>query len=232
MNISRVFILRPVATALLTLGLALAGILAFVLLPIAPLPQVDYPTISVSASLPGASAETMASTVASPLERALGSIAGVTEITSSSSLGNSRITLQFELDRDVNAAARNVQAAINASRALLPSGMPGNPTYRLVNPSDTPIMILALQSDTLGSGAVFDAASTILAQRLSQVDGIGDVAVGGGALPAVRVRVDPNRLAAHGLSLEQVRTALSATNVSRPKGAVEQGERQDRRHRR
>ncbi|MFZ5528474.1 MAG: efflux RND transporter permease subunit [Pseudomonadota bacterium] len=226
MNISRVFILRPVATALLTLGLALAGILAFVLLPIAPLPQVDYPTISVSASLPGASAETMASTVASPLERALGSIAGVTEITSSSSLGNSRITLQFELDRDVNAAARNVQAAINASRALLPSGMPGNPTYRLVNPSDTPIMILALQSDTLGSGAVFDAASTILAQRLSQVDGIGDVAVGGGALPAVRVRVDPNRLAAHGLSLEQVRTALSATNVSRPKGAVEQGERQ------
>jgi multidrug efflux pump len=226
MNISRVFILRPVATALLTLGLALAGILAFFLLPIAPLPQVDYPTISVSASLPGASAETMASTVASPLERALGSIAGVTEITSSSSLGNSRITLQFELDRDVNAAARNVQAAINASRALLPSGMPGNPTYRLVNPSDTPIMILALQSDTLGSGAVFDAASTILAQRLSQVDGIGDVAVGGGALPAVRVRVDPNRLAAHGLSLEQVRTALSTTNVSRPKGAVEQGERQ------
>jgi multidrug efflux pump len=226
MNISRAFILRPVATALLTLGLALAGVLAFLLLPIAPLPQVDYPTISVSASLPGASAETMASTVAAPLERALGGISGVTEITSSSSLGNSRITLQFELDRDVNVAARNVQAAINASRALLPSGMPGNPTYRLVNPSDTPIMILALRSNTLGIGPVFDVASTILAQRLSQVDGVGDVAVGGGALPAVRVRVDPNRLAAHGLSLEQVRVALSTTNVSRPKGAVEQGERQ------
>ena len=222
MNISRIFILRPVATALLTLGLALAGILAYALLPIAPLPQVDYPTISVSASLPGASAETMASTVAAPL----GSIAGVTEITSSSSLGSSRVTLQFELDRDVNAAARNVQAAINASRSLLPSGMPGNPTYRLVNPSDTPIVILALSSDTLSSGEIFDAASTILAQRLSQVEGIGDVAVGGGALPAVRVRIDPNRLAANGLSLDQVRTALTTTNASRPKGTVENGERQ------
>lgn len=220
MNLSRPFILRPVATTLLTIGLILAGALAYLLLPIAPLPQVDYPTISVSANLPGASAETMASTVAAPLERALGSIAGVTEITSSSSLGSTRVTLQFDLDRDINSAARNVQAAINASRALLPSGMPGNPTYRLVNPSDTPILILSLTSDTMSSGEMFDAASTILAQRLSQIEGVGDVSVGGGALPAVRVQVDPNRLSANGISLDQVRVALTTTNANRPKGSL------------
>jgi multidrug efflux pump len=163
MSLSRPFILRPVATTLLTIGMMLAGALAYLLLPIAPLPQVDYPTISVTATLPGASAETMASTVAAPLERALGSIAGVNEITSSSALGNTRITLQFDLDKNIHSAARNVQAAINAARALLPGGMPGNPTYRLSNPSDTPIVVLALSSETMNGGQVFDVAQTVLA---------------------------------------------------------------------
>lgn len=226
MNISRLFILRPTGTMLMTIGVLLAGLLSYLLMPVAPLPQVDYPTISVSATLPGASAETMAATVAAPLERALGSIAGVTEITSSSSLGSTRVTLQFDLDRDINSAARNVQAAINASRALLPSGMPGNPTYRLVNPSDTAIVNLALTSTKRSKGEVFDVASTVLAQRLSQVEGVGDVGVGGGALPAVRVQVNPNQLAANGLSLEQVRQALSNTNANRPKGSISEGAQQ------
>src|SRR5256712_6518677 len=178
MNISAPFIARPVATTLITLGVALAGILGFQLLPIAPLPQVDFPTISVSANLPGASPETMAATVATPLERALGSIAGVNEITSSSSLGSTRVTLQFDLSRDINGAARDVQAAINAARTLLPSGMPSNPTYRKVNPADAPIMILSLTSDTLTRGQMYDAASTVLAQRLAQVEGVGQVNVG------------------------------------------------------
>ncbi|MCF8207780.1 MAG: efflux RND transporter permease subunit, partial [Methylotenera sp.] len=225
MNLSRVFIERPIGTALITCGVALAGAIAYLLLPIAPLPQVEFPTISVSASLPGASPDTMAATVATPLERSLGSIAGVTEITSSSSLGSTRITLQFDLSRSIDSAAREVQAAINASRALLPTGMPSNPTYRKVNPADAPIMIVALTSDTLTRGQMYDAASTVLAQRLSQVDGVGQVSVGGGALPAVRIELDPNKLSSQGISLEQVRAAVVATNANRPKGQLEDGAR-------
>ena len=225
MNISAPFIARPVATTLITLGVALAGMLGFALLPIAPLPQVDFPTISVSASLPGASPDTMAATVATPLERALGSIAGVSEITSRSSLGSTSITLQFDLSRDINGAARDVQAAINAARALLPSGLPSNPTYRKVNPADAPVMILSLTSATLTRGQMYDAASTVLAQRLSQVEGVGQVNVGGGALPAVRVELDPDKLAANGIALDSVRSAVTATNANRPKGAVEDGSR-------
>jgi multidrug efflux pump len=221
LNVSRPFIARPVATTLLTLGITLAGAIAFFLLPVSPLPQVDFPTISVQASLPGASPETMAATVATPLERALGRIAGVTEITSSSSLGNSRVTIQFDLDRNIDGAARDVQAAINAARTLLPSSLPSNPTYRKVNPADAPVMILALTSDTLSRGQMYDAASTILAQRLSQVNGIGQVTIGGGALPAVRVELDPGRLSANGVGLEDVRTAIVASNANRPLGAVE-----------
>ncbi|MGA8050350.1 MAG: multidrug efflux RND transporter permease subunit [Burkholderiales bacterium] len=226
MNFSEPFIRRPVATTLLTAGLALSGIVAFTLLPVAPLPQVDFPTISVQASLPGASPETMAATVATPLERALGRIAGVTEITSSSSIGSTRVTLQFELDRDINGAARDVQAAINAARSLLPTGLPSNPTYRKVNPADAPIMILALTSSTLDRGQMYDAASTILAQKLSQISGIGQVAVGGSSLPAVRVELNPNALSKYGISLSHVRSTLAAANANRPKGVVEEGDRQ------
>jgi multidrug efflux pump len=217
------FIARPVATTLITVGIALAGVLAFQLLPIAPLPQVDIPTISVSASLPGASPDTMAATVATPLERALGSIAGVSEITSRSSLGSTSITLQFDLHRDINGAARDVQAAINAARTLLPTGMPSNPSYRKVNPADAPIMILSLTSASLTRGQMYDAASTVLAQRLSQVQGVGQVTVGGGALPAVRIELDPDKLAALRLPLDVVRTAITAANANRPKGVVEDG---------
>jgi multidrug efflux pump len=223
MNISAPFIARPVATTLITIGIALAGVLAFELLPIAPLPQVDFPVISVSASLPGASPETMAATVATPLERALGSIAGVNEITSRSALGSTSITLQFDLNRDINGAARDVQAAINAARTLLPTGMPSNPTYRKVNPAAAPIMILSLTSATLTRGQMYDAASTVLAQRLSQVDGVGQVNIGGGALPAVRVELDADKLAARGIALDTVRTAITTTTGNRPKGAVEDG---------
>ncbi|HPT48909.1 MAG TPA: multidrug efflux RND transporter permease subunit [Accumulibacter sp.] len=225
MNFSAPFIHRPVATALVTLGVILAGIIGFFLLPVSPLPQVDFPTISVQAALPGASPETMAATVATPLERALGRIAGVTEITSSSSLGSSRITIQFDLDRNIDGAARDVQAAINGARTLLPTSLPNNPTYRKVNPADSPIMILALTSDSLSRGQMYDAASTILAQRLSQVEGIGQVTIGGGALPAVRVDIDPNRLSSTGLGLENVRGAIVGTNANRPLGSVEAGDR-------
>jgi len=225
MNISAPFIARPVATTLITLGVALAGVLGFLLLPIAPLPQVDFPTISVSAALPGASPDTMAATVATPLERALGSIAGVNEITSRSSLGATRITLQFDLTRDINGAARDVQAAINAARSLLPTGMPSNPTYRKVNPAAAPIMIVTLTSATLTRGQMYDAASTVLAQRLSQVEGVGQVNIGGGALPAVRVELNPDKLAANGIALDKVRTALTSTNANRPKGSVEEAGR-------
>jgi multidrug efflux pump len=225
MNFFATFIHRPVATSLLTLGIVLAGVVAYLHLPVAPLPQVDFPTISVQASLPGASPETMAATVATPLERTLGRIAGVTEITSSSSLGNTRVTLQFDLDRNIDGAARDVQAAIQAARSLLPSGLPSMPTYRKVNPADSPILILSLTSPTLSPGQMYDAASTVLAQRLSQVDGIGQVNIGGGALPAVRVELNPNALNHNGLSLENVRTAIVASNVYRPLGTLESGDR-------
>ena len=215
------FIHRPVATTLLTLAILLAGLLAFKLLPVSPLPQVDFPTISVFAGLPGASPETMAATVATPLERTLGRIAGVNEITSSSSLGSTRITLQFDLDRDINGAARDVQAGINAARSLLPSGLPSNPTYRKVNPADAPIMILGLTSDSLTRSQMFDVADTILGQKLSQVDGIGNITVGGGAQPAVRVELNPMQLNHYGIGMETVRAAITATNANRPKGFVE-----------
>src|SRR5579871_5522955 len=187
MNISAPFIARPVATTLLTIGIAMAGIFAFFKLPVSPLPQVDIPTISVNATLPGASPDTVATSVASPLERHLGQIADVTEMTSSSSVGQARIVLQFGLDRDINGAARDVQAAIVAARADLPTSLRSNPTYRKFNPADAPILILALTSKTARQGELYDAASTVLAQKLSQVDGIGEVVVGGSALPAVRV---------------------------------------------
>ncbi|WP_374477760.1 multidrug efflux RND transporter permease subunit [Zoogloea sp.] len=221
MNLSRLFIFRPVATTLLTLAVVLAGAIAFRLLPVSPLPQVDYPTISISANLPGASPEIMSATVAGPLERILGQIAGVTEMTSSSSLGSTRVTLQFDLSRDIDGAARDVQAAINAARGQLPSSLPNNPTYRKVNPAETPIIILALTSATLTQGQLYDAASTVLAQRLAQVDGVGQVSIGGASLPAVRVEVEPDRLAAAGLNLDDVRSAIVGTNANRPKGVLE-----------
>jgi multidrug efflux pump len=215
------FIRRPVATTLLTLGIALAGMLAFRLLPVSPLPQVDFPTISVSAGLPGASPETMASTVAMPLERSLGRIAGVTEMTSSSSLGSTRITLQFDLSRNIDGAARDVQAAMDAARSLLPTGMPSNPTYRKVNPADAPVLILSMTSDTLDQGQMYDSASTILAQALAQVDGVGEVDVGGSSLPAVRVELNPTALNHYGIATAAVRTAIATTNANRPKGILD-----------
>ncbi|ARP83759.1 multidrug transporter subunit MdtC [Bordetella genomosp. 8] len=226
MILSAPFIVRPVATTLLALAVVLAGSLAFRLLPVAPLPEVDIPTISVTASLPGASPETMASSVATPLERALGAIAGVTEMTSSSTQGSTRITLQFDLSRDIDGAARDVQAAINASRTLLPSGLKSNPTYRKANPSAAPIMTLALTSSTHTQGELYDLASTIVAQKLSQVNGVGDVTVGGSSLPAVRVEVLPGALTNRGVSLDEVRTALSNANANRPKGFIENGDYQ------
>ena len=226
MSVSAVFIHRPVATTLLAIAVFLSGALAMKMLPVAPLPQVDFPTISVSANLPGASPETMAATVATPLERALGRIAGVSEITSSSSLGSTRVTLQFELEKNIDSAAREVQAAINASRAMLPTALPGNPTYRKVNPADTPIMILSLTSDSMTQGQMYDSAATVLAQRLAQVDGVGQVTIGGGALPAVRVELQLPQLAQLGLGLEDVRQALVNANPNRPKGFVENSERQ------
>ncbi len=224
MSLSGGFIVRPIGTTLITLGVALGGALAYLNLPVAPLPQVEFPTISVQASLPGASPETMASTVATPLERALGAIAGVNEMTSNSSLGNTRVTLQFDLDRDINGAARDVQAALNAARALLPTGMPSNPTYRKVNPAESPILILSLTSQTLTRGELYDAASTVLTQRLSQVEGVGQVSIGGGALPAVRIELDPHKLSTVGLGTEQVRQAVVAFNANRPKGLIENSE--------
>jgi len=224
MNLTEFFIRRPVATTLLTLGLTLAGAVAFFRLPVAPLPQVDFPTIVVEASMPGASPEVMAATVATPLERHLGTIADVTEMTSQTTVGSTRVVLQFGLDRDIDGAARDVQAAINASRADLPANLHSNPTYRKANPADAPILILALTSSTLTRGQLYDAATTVLQQRLSQLPGIGEVDVGGSSLPAVRVELNPRALFKYGIGLEDVRAALSAANAHSPKGAIEQGE--------
>ncbi|RFC31849.1 MAG: multidrug efflux pump [Candidatus Nitrotoga sp. MKT] len=224
MSLSETFINRPVATTLLALGIVLSGVIAFTLLPVAALPQVDFPTISVQATLPGASPETMAATVATPLERSLGLIAGVTEISSSSSLGSTRITLQFDLERNIDGAARDVQAAMNAARNLLPTGLPNNPIYRKVNPADAPIMILSLTSESMSRGQMYDAASTILAQKISQLKGIGLVTVGGSSLPAVRVSLNPSALNKYGISAEDVRAAIVATNANRPKGSLENGD--------
>ena len=224
MNLSEPFIRRPVATILLTLGLALAGLVAYRLLPVSALPQIDVPTIAVSASLPGASAETMAATVATPLERRLGRIAGVTEMTSSSSLGSTSVTLQFDLARDISSAANDVQAAINAARADLPA-MPRNPTWRKLNPSDAPVMILALASDTYDRGRLYDWASSVLAQKISQVAGVGQVTVGGAALPAVRVELNPDALARYGIDPNAVATAIASANPRRPLGMVEDDSR-------
>ena len=221
MNISAPFIGRPVATILLTIGIALAGIFAYFKLPVSPLPQVDFPTISVQASLPGASPDTVATSVASPLERHLGQIADVTEMTSTSSVGQARIVLQFGLDRDINGAARDVQAAINAARADLPTSLRSNPTYRKVNPADAPVLILALTSKTLTRGQMYDAATNVLSQRLSQISGIGQVIIGGAALPAVRVELNPQALFKYGIGLEDVRAALASANANSPKGAIE-----------
>jgi multidrug efflux pump len=225
MEPSTPFIRRPVATTLLTFGLAAAGAVAFFKLPVSPLPQVDFPTISVQATLPGASPQDVATTVASPLERRLGQIADVTEMTSQSSVGSTRITLQFGLNRDINGAARDVQAAINAARADLPTSLRSNPTYRKVNPADAPILILTLTSDTLSRGDLYDAASTVLAQKLSQVEGIGEVAVGGGSLPAVRVDLIPQALYKYGIGLEDMRAALGSANAHSPKGGIDVGDK-------
>ena len=220
MSISETFIRNSVGTTLLTIAVALAGIIAFRLLPVAPLPQVEFPTIQVQAQLPGASPQTMASSVATPLERQFGRIAGLTELTSTSSLGATSIMLQFDLTRNIDAAARDVQAAINAARGQLPANLPQNPTYRKVNPADAPIVIIGLTSRTKDPGQMYDAASSILAQKLSQLQGVGQVVVGGSALPGVRVELNPTQLTNYGLGLEDVRTMLSHSNANTPKGEV------------
>lgn len=225
MNLSAPFIARPVATTLLTIGLALAGLVAFFKLPVSPLPKIDFPTIQVTASLPGASPETVASSLTTPLERALGAIAGVAEITSVSTVGNARIILQFDLSRSIDGAARDVQAAINAARMEMPGDLPSNPQYRKVNPADAPVVVIALTSDTIGQGRLFDAASNILQQRLSQVGGVGQVVLGGASLPAVRAEINPTSLSKYRIGLESVRAALAAANANAPKGALEVGER-------
>ncbi|MBV8090963.1 MAG: efflux RND transporter permease subunit, partial [Alphaproteobacteria bacterium] len=225
MNPSGLFIKRPVATTLLTLGVALAGFFAYSKLPVAPLPQVDFPTISVQATMPGASPDTMAETVATPLERHLGIIADVTEMSSQSTVGNSRITLQFGLDRNIDGAARDVQAAINAARQDLPTSLRQNPTYRKVNPADAPIAILAMTSATLTRGQIYDAASTVMQQALSQIDGIGQVVISGASLPAVRVELNPLTLFKYGIGLEDIRAALASANAHSPKGAIGDGDR-------
>jgi len=222
-NIIEPFVRRPVATTLLSAGVALTGIVCFTLLPVSPLPQVDFPTISVSASLPGASPEVMAATVATPLERAMGRIAGVNELTSNSSLGNSRVTMQFDLSRNIDAAGREVQAAINAARSTLPTSLPNNPTYRKINPADAPVMIIALTSERYNRGQLYDMASTNLAQRISQMKGVGQVNVGGGSLPSVRVELNPTQLNKLGIGFDDVRNAITNTNANRPKGFLDDG---------
>jgi multidrug efflux pump len=223
MNVSEPFIHRPVATTLLTIAIAIAGAIAFEVLPVSPLPQVDFPTISVSASLPGASAEIMASSVATPLERQFGHIAGVTEMTSSSSLGTSSVTIQFDLSRNIDGAARDVEAAINSARTYLPANLPANPTYRKVNPADSPIMILGLTSSKYGPDKLYDEASTIIQQKLSQIQGVGQVNVGGGALPSVRVEVNPTKLASYGLTMVDLQSVLRIQNSDLAKGQISDG---------
>ena len=220
MSVSSPFIKRPVGTSLLTIGLLLAGILAFQFLPVAPLPQVEFPVIQVSASLPGASPETMASAVATPLERQFGRIAGVNQMTSASQIGSTNIVLQFDLNRNIDAAGRDVQAAINAARSNLPSYLPGNPTYRKVNPADAPIVIISLTSDTVTLPQMYDVADSVLSQKLAQVNGVGQAFVGGAARPAVRAEINPNVLNKLGLGLDAVRTALGSANANRPKGSL------------
>jgi multidrug efflux pump len=224
-NFSAPFIRRPVATSLITLAIFLSGAVAFRFLPVAPLPQVDFPTIAVGSGLPGASPETMASAVATPLERQFGRIAGVTQMTSSSGLGNTSITLQFDLNRDINAAARDVQAAINAARSQLPADLPGQPTYRKVNPADAPILLLALTSENIPQADIYDSANSVLAQKLAQVDGVGQVFVWGSSSPAVRVEVNPTQLNSYGISLETVRKALQSANADLAKGSVSDASR-------
>jgi multidrug efflux pump len=223
MNVSRPFIYRPVATTLLTTAIAIAGAIAFKVLPVSPLPQVDFPTISVGASLPGASAEIMASSIATPLERQFGHIAGVTEMTSASSLGTTSITIQFDLSRNIDGAARDVEAAINAARTYLPSNLPANPTYRKVNPADAPIMIIGLTSDKYGPDQLYDEASTVIQQKLSQLSGVGQVSVGGGALPSVRVEVNPTKLYSMGLTMSNIQAALRIQNSDLAKGQITDG---------
>src|SRR5437899_7894122 len=219
-NFSAPFIRRPVATSLITFAILLSGVVAFRFLPVAPLPQVDFPTISVGAGLPGASPETMASAVATPLERQFGRIAGITQMTSTSQLGSTNVTLQFDLSRNIDAAARDVQAAINAARGQLPADLPGQPTYRKVNPADAPILLLSLTSTNIPRAQVYDAADSILAQKLAQVEGVGQVFVWGSARPAVRVQVNPTELNSYGISLDAVRAALGSANANRPKGEL------------
>jgi multidrug efflux pump len=223
MNVSAPFIRRPVATTLLTAAIALAGAIGFEVLPVSPLPEVDFPTISVSSSLPGGSADIMASSVATPLERQLGHIAGVTEMTSTSSLGSTSITIQFDLSRDIDGAARDVESAINAARTYLPANLPSNPTYRKVNPADAPIMILGLTSDKYGPDKLYDEASTVIEQKLSQIQGVGQVSVGGGALPSVRVDANPTQLASYGLTLANLQSVLSLQNADLAKGQLSDG---------
>ena len=224
MNISAPFIHRPVATTLLTVAVAIAGAIAFQVLPVSPLPQVDFPTINVGAGLPGASAEIMASSVATPLERQFGHISGVTEMTSSSGLGSTNITIQFDLSRNIDGAARDVQAAINAARTYLPANLPGNPTYRKVNPADSPIMILGLTSDVYGPDKLYDEASTVMEQKLSQISGVGQVSAGGGALPSVRVEVDPNKLASYGMTMATLQSMLRLQNSNLARGQITNGD--------
>ena len=225
MSISKPFIHRPIATTLITVAIALAGALAYLLLPVAPLPQVEFPTIQVRASLPGASPETMASSVATPLERSLGRIAGISEMTSTSTLGNTNIVIQFDLSRGIDGAANDVQAAINAAHALLPSSLPINPTYRKVNPADAPILILSLTSETITRAGLYDVASTVLAQKLAQVKGIGQVSIGGSSLPGVRVEVDPKLMTQNKIGFADVSSAIASANANRPKGVIDSGDK-------
>src|SRR6201989_764336 len=222
MNVAAIFIRRKIATTLLSLGLGVPGLVAYFLLPVAPYPNIDIPTIAISANMPGASPETMSSSVATPLERHLGAIAGVTEMTSRSNINSTQIVLQFDINRDIDGAARDVQAAISAARADLPAALRSNPTYRKFNPADQPVLILALTSKTLSPGQIYDQASNIIQQELSQISGVGDVSLNGASLPAIRIELNPRALFKYGIGLEDVRAAISAANANSPKGDIQQ----------